>query len=156
MKGIILGIMIATLLLIPVLQALDESNITRGWVVAHPENWNRDAEDDGIRVWAELQDKHEEIIKYANVEMPVEIKIYTTESETLPVKPARLIYSGSSVMRNWQDDAFISGAIGIKDISWKEMAALPTDQTYGILYITITPPSGENCSARWDEARIKP
>ncbi len=156
MKRKILGIIITILLSIPVLQALDESNITRAWVVAHPENWNRDAIDDGIRVWAELQDKHEDIIKYTNEAIPVEIEIYTTESKTLPLKPARLIYSGSSVMRNWQDDAFISSAIGIKDISWEEMEALPTDQTYGILYITITLPSGGNCSAKWDEARIKP
>lgn len=155
MKKYLLMALTTLLLLTPVLQALDESTITRAWVVAHRENWDRDAEDDGIRVWAELQDKNEDMIEYTDIEMPVEIKIYTTESRTLPEKPARLIYSGSSVMKNSREDGFISGAMGIKDISWEEMATLPTDQEYGLMYITITLPSGENCSARDDEAQIK-
>ena len=131
------------------------NNVTRAWVVAHSHNWDADAEDDGIRVWVKLQDKNEDEVRYENIEMPVVIEVYTTESRTLPRKPERLIYSGSSVMRSWDDDAFVTGANGIKDISWEEMSALSTDQAYGIIYVTITLPNGKECAARDDEARIK-
>jgi len=129
--------------------------VVRAWVVAHSHNWDSDAEDDGIRVWVELQDKNEDEISYKNIEMPIFIEVYTTESKTLPRKPERLVYSGSSVTRSWDNDAFISGANGIKDISWEEMSALPTDQTYGIIYVTITLPNGKEFKALYDEARIK-
>ena len=133
------------------------SKITNAWVVAHGHDWDADAEDDGIRVWVNLLDKNEEMIEYNNVELPIKIEIYATESRTLPKEPSRLIYSTTAVSHNWHDDGFVSGAIGVKDIAWEEISpALPSEQQeYGIIYITVTLPNGKEYSARYDEARIK-
>jgi len=130
-------------------------DVARMWVVTHPHNWDSDAEDDGIRVWVELQDKNEDEIRYENTEMSIFIEVYTTESKTFPREPERLVYSGSSVMRSWDKDAFVTEANGIKDISWENMSTLPTDQTYGIIYVTVTLPDGKEFKALYDEARIK-
>ena len=40
-----------------------QNEVTHAWVVAWPQNWNADAEDDGIRVWIELLDKDENIVR---------------------------------------------------------------------------------------------
>lgn len=137
-------------------EALDwVDDVARAWVVAHSHNWDSDAEDDGIRIWVELQDKNEDEIRYENIEMPILIEVYTTESKTLPREPERLVYSGSSVTRSWDKDAFVTEANGIRDIAWEDVSTLPTDQTYGIIYVTITLPNGKEFKALYDEARIK-
>lgn len=134
---------------------IDQAN--RAWVVAHSYNWDADSEDDGLRVWVELQNANENAIEYSKADMPVDIKIYSTESKTYPWKPARIIYSGSGLLTNWDDDAFVTGAKGINDISWEEIShTLPSEQQeYGIILVDITLPDGKNFSAQ-DEARIKP
>jgi len=130
--------------------------VTRAWVVAHSHNWDADAEDDGIRVWVEVQDQNEELIQYEQQQIPVEIEIYSTESKTFPWQPARLIYSATAVMHNWYDDAFVTSAIGIKNIAWEEISPplSSEQQEYGLLYVSITLPNGEIYSARHDTARI--
>ena len=130
---------------------------TNAWVVAHSQDWDCDAEDDGIRVWVELLDKNEKMIEYENMTMPVKIEIYSTESKTFPSKPSRLIYSATARLHNWYEDAFVSGAVGVKDISWEEISPpLPSEQQeYGLIYVTVTLPNGKAYSAR-DDARITP
>jgi hypothetical protein len=126
-------------------------------VVAHAQNWNSNAEDDGIRVWVELQDEKEKFVMYDDVNMPVRIELFSTESKTFPWQTSRLLYSSQSEMQNWSDDAFVTGATGIKDIPWGDIS--PTlaseQQDYGLLYVTITLPNGQNYSAKYDEARLK-
>jgi len=131
--------------------------INRAWVVAHSHNWDADAEDDGLRVWVELQDTNENMIEYTEVNMPVSINIYSTESVTYPWKPARIVHSNSGSLTNWDDDAFVTGAKGIKDINWEEISpALPSEQQeYGIIHVEITLPDGRLFSAQYDEARIE-
>jgi hypothetical protein len=126
--------------------------VTSAWVVSHSNNWDADAEDDGIRVWVELLDKQEDMIEYQNVEMPVKIEVYSTESKTFPWKPSRLIYSGTTVLHNWHDDAFVTGNTGVKDIAWEEISPpLPSEQQeYGLLYVTVTLPNSKDYSARED------
>jgi len=134
---------------------LNEAN--RAWVVAHPHNWDADAEDDGLRVWVEVQDADENAIRYREIDVPVEIKIYSTESKTYPWTPARTIYSGSGSLTNWNHDAFVSGANGIKDIPWEGIAAtLPSENAeWGILYISLTLPNGKGYSAQHYPVQIK-
>jgi hypothetical protein len=134
-----------------------QGQVTHAWVVAWGENWDADAEDDGIRVWIELLDKNEEMVEYSDTDMPIKIELYATESTTYPLEPSRLLYSGSGTATGWLHDAFITGAIGVKDISWEEISpTLPSEQhDYGILYITVTLPSGKEFSARYDEAEIR-
>ena len=130
--------------------------VTNAWVVAHRYDWDADAEDEGIRVWVELLDKNEEMLEYQNVEIPIKIEIFSTESKTFPWKPSRLIYSISTALHDWHDDAFVTGAIGVKDIEWEEIS-LPLaheQQEYGLIYVTVTLPNGRHYNARYDEARI--
>ncbi|MBA7647119.1 hypothetical protein ES703_54889 [subsurface metagenome] len=105
----------------------------------------------------ELQDASENIIEYAKVDIPVEIKIYSTESKTYPWKAARVIYSNFSSLTNWDNDAFVTGAKGIKDVLWEEIGpTLPSEQQeYGIIHVDITLPDGRNFSAQYNEARVK-
>ncbi|MBA7568900.1 hypothetical protein ES708_10637 [subsurface metagenome] len=130
--------------------------VTNTWVVAHRHDWDADAQYDGIRVWVELLDKNEQMVKYENVEMPVTIEIHSTESKTLPPQPSRLIYSATAVLHNWYDDAFVTGAIGVRDIAWEQISPpLPSEQQeYGLMYVTVTLPNGKDYSARYDEVRI--
>ncbi|MDD5127790.1 MAG: hypothetical protein PHR43_06845 [Dehalococcoidales bacterium] len=134
-----------------------KGQVNRAWVVAHSHNWGADAEDDGLRVWVELQDNDENMIEYTKVNIPVEIKIYSTESKTYPLKPARVIYTNSSSLANWDNDAFVTGAKGIMDINWEEISpALPSEQQeYGIIYVDIVLPNSNHFSASYDETRIK-
>jgi hypothetical protein len=88
--------------------------------------------------------------------MPVKIELYATASKTYPLKPSQLLYSASSVANDWSCDAFVTGAIGVKDIPWQEISQpSPSDnQKYGIIFVTITLPNGKAFSARYDEAKI--
>jgi hypothetical protein len=133
-----------------------QNQVTHAWVVAHSENWNSDDSDDGIRVWVELLDINEKIVEYSQTKLPVKIELYSTESTTFPWKPSRLIYSGSTVAQGWRNDAFVTGAIGIKDIAWQEISPVTQieQQKYGIIIVTISCPNGQNYSARYDEAEI--
>ena len=81
--------------------------VVRAWVVAHPHNWNADAKDDGLRVWVELQDVNEDEVRYKNINVPVEIRIYSTESKTYPLKSARVIYPGNVGAISSQETSFI-------------------------------------------------
>jgi hypothetical protein len=134
-----------------------QNQVTHAWVVAHGENWNADAEDDGIRVWIELLDKNENMVEYSDTDMPVKIELYATESTTYPLKTSRLLYSESGIATGWLHDAFVTSAIGVKDIAWEEISpTLPSEQhDYGIICITVTLPSGKEFSARYDEAEIR-
>ena len=131
--------------------------VVRAWVVAHPHNWDADAKDDGLRVWVELQDINEDEVRYRNINVPVEIIIYSTESKTYPWKSARVIYSGYGLLTHWDDDAFVTGAKGIKDISWEEIAStLPGEiEDLGILYIILSLGNGKEYSAEYYPVRIK-
>ena len=133
---------------------LDEVN--RAWVVAHAHNWDMDAEDDGIRVYVELQDEDEKLVEYLDANMAVAIEVYSTESKTYPREPSRLLYSGTSILDDWYEDAFVTGARGVKDIAWEDIAEVwpPEDAEYGMLYVTITLPDGETCSAVDETVRI--
>jgi len=125
------------------------SSVQRAWTVGHPENWDADAEDDGIRVWVELQDANTNEIEYTGMNMPVLVKIYSTESVWYPWEKSRLIYSGSGILKNWYNDAFVTGAIGVEDICWGDISnPLSTEnQAWGMLYITVTLPNGKQYSA---------
>lgn len=131
--------------------------VERAWTVGHPENWDADAENDGIRIWIELQDSDENEIEYSNMSMPVAIQVYSTESVTYPWEKARVIYSVSGTLTDWDDDAFVSSARGVKDIPWEAISTpLPTEQQeYGMLYVTVTLPNGKQYSAEYDPIRIK-
>jgi hypothetical protein len=134
-----------------------QDQVTHSWVVAHRQNWNADAQDDGIRVWIKLLDKNEKMVEYNNTDIPIKIELYATESKTYPMKPSRLLYSGISIAKGWLHDSFVTGAIGVKDIAWEEI--LPTlqseQQDYGLIFITVTLPNGKDFSAQYDEAEIR-
>jgi len=133
-----------------------QNQVTHAWVVEWPANWNADAENDGDRVWIELLDKNDNIVQYSNTNMPVEIELYSTQSTTYPWVKSRLLYSGEGVATSWEHDAFVTDAIGVKDISWQEISAplSSENQQYGMLYITVTLPNGTNYSAEYDPADI--
>lgn len=116
-----------------------KDEITNAWIVGHPHDWDADPEDDGIRIWVELLDNTEEMIRYESAEIPATIEIYATESRAYPLQPSRLLYSGSSTLQDWHEDAFVSGATGVLDIGWDEVAATssPEREDIGILQVAV-------------------
>ena len=78
--------------------------------------------------------------EYTNTNMPVKIELY----------------SGEGIAMSWDHDAFVTGAIGVKDISWQEISTplSSENQQYGMLYITVKLPNGTNYSAEYDPANI--
>jgi hypothetical protein len=132
-------------------------DVKRAWVVAHPYNWDLDAENDGLRVWVELQDSNEKMVMYTFSNMPLKIEIYSTESQTYPLQPARLLYSGTSTLTNWDHDGFISGANGVKDIPWEAISPRSgtEQQEFGIIRITATLPNGQECNAEYSPVMIQ-
>ena len=132
------------------------SSVQRAWTVGHPENWDADAEDDGVRVWVELQDASMSAIEYTNMNMPVLVEIYSTESVTYPWERSRLIYSASSSLKNWYEDAFVTGALGVRDINWGDISNPLSieNQEWGMLYVTATLPNSQQYSAEYYPVKI--
>ncbi len=119
-------------------------------VVVHSYNWDADSEDDGVRVWVELNDANEDFVPYINQNMSVQISVYSTESKTYPWSPSRLLYSSSATLTSYTKDAYVTGALGIIDINWDDMLD-PIDseqQKYGLIYVYITLPNNTVYSAQ--------
>ena len=126
-----------------------------GSVDTMTKNWDADAEDDGIVVYPDLKDSSGETVKFEGIELPVEIKIYTTKyTEDYKEVEDRLVYSGTGTIDSWKDGNFFFEG-GIK-IPFEDINTMESDEDYGWLYTTITLPDGRTIEARDEFARIKP
>ena len=126
-----------------------------GNVMTMSDNWDEDAEDDGIVVYPSLEDENGETIKFENVEIPVDIEIYTSkyDKDFNKVEP-RLIYKGKSKITSWKDGNFMFNG-GIR-IPWEDIKTVEKDSDIGVLYVHMHLPDGRTISAKDDATRIKP
>ena len=126
-----------------------------GSVMTMAKNWDADAEDDGIVVYPDLKDSSGETVKFEGVELPVDIKIYTTKyTEDFKEVKDRLAYSGTATIDSWKDGNFFFEG-GIK-IPFEDINTVGSDEDYGWVYATITLPDGRTMEAVEKFARIKP
>ena len=126
-----------------------------GSVMTMTKNWDADAEDDGIVVYPALKDSSGEIVKFEGVELPVDIKVYTTKyTEDFKEVKDRLVYSGTATIDSWKDGNFLFEG-GIK-IPFEDINTVGSDKDYGWVYTTITLPDGRTIEAVDKLARIKP
>ena len=132
------------------------SAVVSGSVATMTDNWDADADDDGIIVHPKLNDESDEVVMFEGVELPVKIEIYTAEydSEYNRVK-GKLVYSGTGTIDSWKDgNIFFNG--GIK-VSFDDIGTTPSDDGYGIIYTTTTLPDGRAIEAKETfGCRIKP
>lgn len=127
-----------------------------GSVTTVPKNWDGDAEDDGIVVYPDLKDGSGETVKFEGVELPIEIKIYTTKlTDDFKEVNDRLVYSGTGTIDSWKDGNFFFNG-GIK-IPFEHINTVASDDDYGAIYTTVTLPDGRTIEAKEDfGVRIKP
>lgn len=129
-------------------------SVVMGTVSTMSKNWDADAENDGIVVYPNLKDAADQTVKFENVEMPIELKIYTTKfDDDYKEINDRLLYTGSSKINSWKDGNFIYAG-GIK-IPYDQITSIASDQPYGRLYVIVTLPDGRRIESKDDSVRIK-
>ena len=112
-----------------------------GSVMTMPKNWDADAEDDGIVVYPDLKDSSGGTVMFEGVELPVDIKIYTTKyTEDFKEVKDRLVYNGTATIDSWKDGNFFFEG-GIK-VPFEDIKTINSDDDYGPAYDTVTLPDG--------------
>ena len=128
----------------------------RSSVCTSPETWDTDAEDDGIVIYPALWNETDHTVRFEDIELPVEIKIYTVKyDENYNEIRDRLVYSDIATINNWEE-GFITTGHGIKKIPFEDINTIGSDEDYGWVYTTITLPDGRKMEAVDKLARIKP
>jgi hypothetical protein len=117
------------------------SDATTLSVSAMSKNWDSDADDDGIIIYPDIKDSNGNSIKWSGLELPVSIKIYTTNyNSNFQEYKDKLVYTGTGTLSSWEDgNMFYDG--GIK-VSYSEISA-PSGENYGWAYATVTLPDGK-------------
>ncbi|HEY3439703.1 MAG TPA: hypothetical protein VGK29_03080 [Paludibaculum sp.] len=123
-------------------------------VMTQSKNWNADPENDGIIVYPNLKDDNDHTVLFTGVTLPVEITIYTLETDdNYREVQGRNIYSGNGTIDSWKDGNFLySGGIRV---AYTDMTTQPADRDYGRLYATIHTPDGKNFTAKTDLVNIR-
>ena len=128
----------------------------RSSVYTSTESWDADAEDDGIVIYPSLWNKTDNTVRFRDIELPVEIKIYTVKSdEDYNEIKDRLVYDDVAILNTWEEGFIITG-YGIKKIPFEDINTIESDDIYGWVYTTITLPDGRKMEAIDKFARIKP
>jgi hypothetical protein len=132
------------------------STATHAYVDAMPENWDRDAEDDGIIVYPSLKNKEDETVKFEGIELNVDIELWTTmlDDDWNEVKD-ELVYKGEGKIESWRDGNFMFNG-GIK-VPFDDIKTDASDNEYGLLFVRIHTPNNGIFEAKQNFGiRIKP
>ncbi|MDK2974444.1 MAG: hypothetical protein PWP08_815 [Methanofollis sp.] len=125
--------------------ANDFSQVTHASVSTMRENWDADAEDDGITVHPNLLDQYDETVKYSDASIPIDIQIWTTKfDDNFKEQKDKLVYKGSGTITTWKDgNMFMKGGIKVPFSSMN----VPSDEMFGWTYVTIHTPDGKTYEA---------
>lgn len=105
------------------------------------DNWDSDAEDDGIVIFPNLKDASDETVKWDGAILPVDVEIWTTDIDSnFKEQKDQLVYQGSGTIDSWEDGNFILGG-GIR-VPFEQIQ-LPSDKTYGWVYAKVHTPDGK-------------
>lgn len=134
---------------------------THAQVAAEVAHWSAGAEDDGLLVSAMLLNAQNEVVKFENASILVEVEIRTANlSATLKSLPGRIIYSHSFPIQTWTDADAGSGhglQIPFADINVSSNAQLtpadlshsmPETPGFGILIIKFRLPDNRVLAAK--------
>ncbi len=127
------------------------NHVVSGSVMAFAENWDADAEDDGLKIYPKLNDPLGEPVKFDNYELPVHVEIYELEYQGYDEVKGRLLFEGDSIIDSWEDGNFMFNG-GIK-LSFEDIAS--TEETYGMIYTTTKLPDGREIEAKETGVRLK-
>ncbi|WP_157203186.1 hypothetical protein [Methanofollis liminatans] len=122
--------------------AVDQlSSATSLSVSTMSKNWDSDADDDGIIIYPTIKDSNGNSIKWAGLELPVSVKIYTTNyNSNFQQYKDKLVYTGTGTLSSWEDGNMFSEG-GIK-VPYTQINA-PSGEDYGWTYVTVTLPDGK-------------
>lgn len=111
-----------------------------GPLLAEWKDWDNDGIDDGIRVAFYFMDQSETIISFENVEVSVNVELYTQVNTTLPQgEKDRLVYSNLFTITSSQDVHPIHGT-AITIPSGDITVDPETDYYLGILEVSVSVP----------------
>lgn len=117
------------------------SDATTLSVSAMSKNWDSDADDDGIILYPDIKNSNGNSIKWSGLELPVSIKIYTTNYDSnFQEYKDKLVYTGTGTISSWEDGNMFSEG-GIK-VPYNQIHA-PSGENYGWAYATVTLPDGK-------------
>lgn len=119
-------------------------------------NWDSDTEDDGIIIYPGLKDANGNTIKFENIELPVDIEIWTKGyDDNYDEIKIKLIYNKTATIDSWEDGNFLFDG-GIK-VSFDDIKTNSSDNDIGLLFVTIYTPDGKTYAAKEGlGTRIKP
>ena len=97
---------------------------------------------DGIIIYHTIKDSHGNSIKWAGLELPVSVKIYTTNyNSNFQQYKDKLVYTGTGTLSSWEDGNMFSEG-GIK-VPYTQINA-PSGEDYGWTYVTVTLRDGKH------------
>ncbi len=112
--------------------------VTHAEVWEYGRNWDEDAENDGLVVYIRLLDDKDEIVKFYDVNIPIEIYIYTIDNERAR---DRLIYKGTTNITNWEEIRMYGRGIRIpfEDMNFTDIEKAKEGLGYEIFIKTYLP-----------------
>lgn len=128
------------------------SSVTHGSLTTLSQNWDADAEDDGIIIYPDLKDAQDRTIQWSGAELPVEIEIYTTKFDSkFKLTKGDLVYSGTGKITSWRDGNMFAGG-GIK-IPFEDINA--GDENSGITLVRVSLPDGRTIESEFPFTSLK-
>jgi len=118
------------------------TGMDHAYVQAIPKDWDGDGTENGLVVYPALKDANDEIISFQDIELDVEVEIWTTRFDEITFQETkdRVVYSKTSKISSWKDgDPRLDG--GIK-IPYAEITTEATDSGYGGVAVKIHLPDG--------------
>ena len=123
--------------------------VTHAEVWVYGRNWDEDAENDGIALYIRLLDEKDEIVKFRDVNLPVEIEMYTLKYDN--GKPIRegLMYKGNATMTSWKDGSLGGSGIRIpfEDINFADVTKAKEGIRYEV-FVKVQLPDGRVVEAK--------
>lgn len=131
------------------------STATHASVMTTTDNWDADAEDDGLIIYPSLDDDEGEVVKFEGIELDVDIEVWTTKFEDFKTVKDRKAYSGTGTINSWKDGNFMFSG-GIK-VPFEDITTVASDSEFGMVFVEIHLPDGRTLEAKEDiGVRIKP
>ncbi len=130
------------------------ATVVKADVMTLNDNWDADAENDGIVVYPALRDSSDETVTWSGAILPVAIEIWTTKiDENFREQRDRVVFRGNGTIESWEDGHFLLGD-GIR-VPFESLD-VPAGVTYGWTYAKVFTPDGRAYEGVWKYTRLVP
>ncbi len=121
---------------------------THASVMTATKNWDSDADDDGIVVYPSLKDASDETVEFEDIELAVDVEIWTTKFEEFKTVSDRKVYTGSGKINSWKDGNFMFNG-GIK-VPFEDIKSVESDNEFGMILVKVHMPDEKVLEAKSD------